>query len=95
MYHVRNDYAAVAVMTLSESGEYVWPVFVNHPYLIDPKFLAEREEWKGAKSLAQYIFKSLDALSRYELLLVHDLEEYVDSNFEFDEMRDMRPYRGG
>ncbi|MDT0392361.1 hypothetical protein [Streptomyces dubilierae] len=92
MWHVRGQHAAANIMLLPSGGEDVWPVFEAHPYLIDLHFLGEADEWSNSAELARHVFHGLDALSRYELLLVHDLEEYVDSNFSFQEKRGMRRY---
>ncbi|MDT0390816.1 hypothetical protein [Streptomyces dubilierae] len=92
MWHVRGQHAAANIMLLPSGGEDVWPVFEAHPYLINLHFLGEADEWKDSAELARHVFRMLDALSRYELLLVHDLEEYVASNFAFQEKGRMRRY---
>jgi hypothetical protein len=92
MWHVRSQYAAANIMLLPPGGEDVWPVFEAHPYLIELHSLGETSHWRDSAELARYVFNMLDTLSRYELLLVHDLEEYADSNFSFREKEGMRRY---
>ncbi|MFF7389934.1 hypothetical protein ACFZAE_16030 [Streptomyces scabiei] len=91
--HIGIEEAAVNVMLLPPGGEWVWPVFEAHPLLLDIRFRAEHPEWKSPEDFARYVFHRLDGLSKYELLLVHDLEEYVESNFDFPEQMDMLVYR--
>ncbi|MFI2430348.1 hypothetical protein [Streptomyces sp. NPDC018693] len=91
-YHIGVEHAAVNVMLLPAGGEWVWPVFEAHPLLLDTRFRAECPEWNNSEGLARYVFNRLDELSKYELLLVHDLEEYVDSNFDFPERASMSVY---
>ncbi|MGP4091761.1 hypothetical protein [Streptomyces sp. KR55] len=92
IYHVGIAHAAANVTLLPPGGEWVWPVFENHPLVIDTHFRAECPDWKNSEELARYVFRRLGGLSKYELLLVHDLEEYVDANFDFPERRGMSGY---
>ncbi|MEU9339548.1 hypothetical protein AB0D49_41510 [Streptomyces sp. NPDC048290] len=89
MYQVRTPHAAAIIMLLPAGGEWVWPVFESHPIAIDLYYRGDCPEWKSSEELARYVYRQLDKLSTYELLLVHDLESYVDGNFRFPERRRM------
>ncbi|WP_395576838.1 hypothetical protein [Streptomyces sp. BK79] len=88
-YQVRTDSAIVTVMMLPPGGEWVWPVFESHSLLVDVRFRREVVEWSDAEGLARYVFRQLRVTTKYELLLVCDVEGYVDSNFEFPERSSM------
>ncbi|MGW4921281.1 hypothetical protein [Streptomyces parvulus] len=92
-YQVRTDSAIVTVLMLSPGGEWVWPVFERHRLLVDTRFRRESVHWSNSEELARYVFRRLREMSKYELLLVCDVEEYVDSNFEFPERSSMARYR--
>jgi hypothetical protein len=91
-YHVINDEGSVHITLLPPGGEWVWSVFENHPLVVE---IAARGKWANVELLAHHLFASLDGLSKYELLLVHDLEEYVNSNFDFPERMEMAIYSPG
>ncbi|RZB16342.1 hypothetical protein StrepF001_27000 [Streptomyces sp. F001] len=62
------------------------------PLDVEADAAGECPDWGNSEELARYVFRRLDGLSKCELLLVHDLEEYLDANFDFPERRDMSRY---
>ncbi|MFF9757719.1 hypothetical protein ACF1FC_34025 [Streptomyces sp. NPDC014344] len=92
MWQVRSGEAAAIVMLLPPGGEHVWPVLESHPYLVQTFFVTPGQ-FSGSFEMAMHVFDYLNRLDKYQLLLVHDVEEYVVANFTFTEREQMSVYR--
>lgn len=92
VFTARSASAAANVMSLPPGGGMVWDVFEEHPLVVDIHPPSVGAKWSSTEELARYVFSRLNETRKYELLLVYDLEEFVDSNFEFADRSRMRTY---
>ncbi len=89
---IRSPSAAANVMALPPGGGEVWDVFEEHPLVVNIHYPMDQAKWSNAEELARYVFLRLNETRKYELLLVCNFEEFVDSNFEFLDRSRMRAY---
>lgn len=92
VFTARSASAAANVMSLPPGGGMVWDVFEEHPLVVDIHPPSDGAKWSSTEELARYVFSRLNETRKYELLLVYDLEEFIDSNFEFADRSRMRTY---
>lgn len=92
MRHLQGAHAT-AQIGLYPADSSDWPVYRRHPCYVVLHYLSDCEAWRDSKELALHVFHSMDALEKYELLLVHDEEQYVCANFKFHEMGCMQPFK--
>ncbi|MGW2084561.1 hypothetical protein [Streptomyces sp. NPDC001880] len=80
-FSVQGEAATAWIAEFKESGEFVLPVFLEHPCDVELRYRADCSNWGDALGLARFVFRSLDSLEKYDMFMIHDDEQLVQMNF--------------
>ncbi|WP_405684305.1 hypothetical protein [Streptomyces sp. NBC_00057] len=91
-FSIQGEAATAWVAELTESGEFVLPVFLEHPCDVELRYRADCPNWGDALELARFVFRSLDSLEKYDMFMIHDDEQLVQMNFPHPDFQSLEEF---
>ncbi|MFK0014610.1 hypothetical protein [Streptomyces sp. NPDC091027] len=89
---LRSDAALLRVFDNADESEGDTSLFAMIPWMISIRLLEVCDLWSDSLQLARFIYSALSHRTDAYLMLVHDDEELVDSNFTHEEIGDLRDF---